>query len=205
MRSGRAHEAANRRIEERCRACRAKEDKKPKGARSGGVNMAHRTGEHIPTSSDPQIRSGPSAQPQGQNIQGARQGGRRTGCNLRGTSCAAKKGGVVKNKKKSDWIEKATKNLKEGTLTAAAKRAGYKDVLKFARDVVKRLKGKAKTKAQKLLLKRAVFALNINKRPKGALLGGSITDVTPVCPMDVGTGPRGGTCGRSGPHCRFNC
>ena len=102
--------------------------------------MAHRTGEHITTSSDPQIRSGPSAQPQG-----------------------AKKGGVTKRKKKSDWIDKATKNLKEGALTAAAKRAGYKDVLKFARDVVKRLKGKAQTKAQKLLLKRAVFALNINK------------------------------------------
>ena len=53
--------------------------------------------------------------------------------------------------------------MKEGALTAAAKRAGYKDVLKFARDGVKRLKGKAQTKAQKLLLKRAVFALNINK------------------------------------------
>ena len=58
--------AHNARILQRCRACNDRErNKKPKGAQSGGVNMAHRTGEHITTSSDPQIRSGPSAQPQG--------------------------------------------------------------------------------------------------------------------------------------------
>ncbi len=65
---------------------------------------------------------------------------------------------------KNDDIHIKKKN--EGTFTASAKRAG-KSVQKHATDVIKKYKGKeGLTKAQKTLLRRAVFARNASKWKK---------------------------------------
>ena len=67
-------------------------------------------------------------------------------------------------RKKPTWLQKANrKMIKKGTkgsFTRAAKARGQ-GVQQYARNVIRRLKGKTKTAGQKKLLKRAVFARNM--------------------------------------------
>ena len=72
-----------------------------------------------------------------------------------------KKGGASKKR----WIQKATKRMKQkgtvGSLTRAAKRAGYSSALSYARHILAN-----KSKYSSTMVKKAVFAVNANKRKK---------------------------------------
>jgi len=67
---------------------------------------------------------------------------------------------------KTNWLGKASKNMKKkgtvGAFTAKANRAGM-GVQAYARKVIKKYKGKTKTKAQLKTLRQAVFARSSSK------------------------------------------
>lgn len=87
--------------------------------------------------------------------------------------------------------KKTTGKVRKGRIQKTRKTAG--------KLIMEKGKRKLKEQAKRQIKKKLTDMLNRRLKGKGLLLGGS------VCPMDVGTGPKGGTCGRSGPHCRFNC
>lgn len=74
---------------------------------------------------------------------------------------------VSRNRKKSNskWIQKATVRMKQkgtiGSLTRAAKRAGYSSAMSYARHILAN-----KNKFSSVMVKKAQFAINANKRKK---------------------------------------
>jgi len=70
---------------------------------------------------------------------------------------------------KKNWLQAADKSMqKRGTVGAFTRQAKRKkmSVQGYAKKVIKDLKGKTKTPAQRTLLRRAVFARNMGKNRK---------------------------------------
>ena len=96
---------------------------------------------------------------------------------------------------------------------AVRKRQSHKkkvDAAKKIQKVVRGRQGRNKAKAEREKAKKPSGntrskGKNKGTKANGLLLGGSVANIRPACTMDVGRGPKGGTCGRSGPKCQFNC